>query len=96
MNNKKTPEYIDNLKNICFQDVKKRWGENQKRKIMSFSQQWGNGSCGFGGLSRSVISDALTIIIEDNTLKKSAIYFGGQHAYDVNHNDENTKIFSLI
>jgi hypothetical protein len=51
--------------------------------IAMFSQTWGSTALGFGGIGGAAMTSAYTIVLRCGT--ECAVYFGGMHAYTVDH-----------
>jgi hypothetical protein len=51
-----------------------------------FPQTWSSTALGFGGIGGQAITTAYTVVLECNS--EYAVYFGGRHAYTVQHPSE--------
>jgi hypothetical protein len=71
----------------CLKDVCERWNLHniqdfeENCTIWKFRQIWGSTALGFSGVGGQALTPATTIVIKYQ--KHAAVYFNGQHAYDL-------------
>jgi hypothetical protein len=91
------------LVDSCLADVAERWGDSYKlsedqpipytRSVQVFEQVWPSTALGFGGIGGHAVTTAETVVIKDSVLGAYAVYFAGQHAYDVDIRDAKIRLF---